>query len=161
VPAGGVVVKRLAPVRVGEMTGVAPGFEPEAVTPVIQPLYRDLWRQIASAGVRTAGPAVAYYEDGPAGDGTIVVHAAAPVIAEPGGDYGFSVVDLAEVEQVAAIIHHGTMDDVMSTGQALARWIGASGYRSVGYAREVTVEWSPDPGQWVTELQQPIDTTGG
>ena len=33
--------------------------------------------------------------------------------------------------------------------------------RSVGYAREVTVEWSPDPGQWVTELQQPIDTTGG
>jgi hypothetical protein len=53
------------------------------------------------------------------------------------------------------------MDDVMSTGQALARWIDASGYRSVGYAREVTVEWSPDPGQWVTELQQPIDTTGG
>jgi DNA-binding transcriptional MerR regulator len=72
VPADGVVVKRLAPVRVGELTGVAPGYEPEAITPVIQPLYRDLWRQIASAGVRTAGPGVAYYEDGPAGDGTIV-----------------------------------------------------------------------------------------
>jgi len=161
VPADGVVVKRLAPVRVGELTGVASGYEPEAIPPVIQPLYRDLWRQIASAGVRTAGPGVAYYEDDPAGDGTIVVHAAVPVIAEPGGDYGFSVVDLAEVERVAAIIHHGCMDDVMSTGQALARWIDASGYRSAGYAREVTVEWSPDPGQWVTELQQPIDTTGG
>ena len=148
-------------VRVGELTGVAPGYEPEAITPVIQPLYRDLWQQIASAGVRTAGPGIAYYEDAPAGDGTIVVHAAAPVIAEPGGDYGCSVVDLAEVEQVAAIIHHGSMDDVMSTGQALARWIDASGYHGVGYAREVTVEWSPDPGQWVTELQQPIDTTGG
>ena len=74
---------------------------------------------------------------------------------------GCSVVDLAEVEQVAAIIHHGSMDDVMSTGQALARWIDASGYHGVGYAREVTVEWSPDPGQWVTELQHPIDATGG
>lgn len=27
--------------------------------------------------------------------------------------------------------------------------------------REVTLEWSPDPGQWVTELQQPIDASGG
>ena len=160
-PADGVVVKRLAPVRVGELDGVAPGYEPEAITPVIQPLYRDLWQRIASTGVARAGPAVAYYEDAPAGDGTIVVHAAVPVIAEPGGDYGFSVMDLAEVERAAAIIHHGCMDDVMPTGQALARWIDASGYRCVGYAREVTVEWSPDPGQWVTELQQPIDTTGG
>ena len=160
VPADGVVVKRLAPVRVGELTGMAPGYEPEAITPVIQPLYRDLWRQIASTGVRTAGPGVAYYEDGPAGDGTIVVHAAVPVIAEPGGDYGFSVVDLAEVEQVAAIIHHGCVDDVMPTGQALARWIDANGYRSAGYIREVTLEWSPDPEQWVTELQQPIHTAG-
>ena len=124
-------------------------------------LYRDLWQRIASTGVARAGPAVAYYEDAPAGDGTIVVHAAVPVIAEPGGDYGFSVMDLAEVERAAAIIHHGCMDDVMPTGQALARWIDASGYRCVGYAREVTVEWSPDPAQWVTELQQPIDTTGG
>jgi hypothetical protein len=36
-----------------------------------------------------------------------------------------------------------------------------SGYRSVGYAREVTLEWSADPDQWVTELQQPIEATGG
>ena len=42
-----------------------------------------------------------------------------------------------------------------------ARWIDANGYRSVGYAREVTLEWSADPERWVTELQQPIDATGG
>lgn len=151
----------LKDLRVAELTGVAEGYEPEAITPVIQPLYRDLFQRMASTGVRVAGPGLAYYEDAPAGDGAIVVHAAAPIVAEPGADYGFSVVDLAEVEQVAAMIHHGSMDDVLSTGQALARWIDASGYRSAGYAREVTLEWSPDPGQWVTELQQPIDTTGG
>ena len=92
---------------------------------------------------------------------SIVVHATVPVVAEPGGDHGLTIVDLAEVDSAATIIHHGSMADVLSTGQALARWIDASGYRSVGYAREVTLEHSADPDQWVTELQQPIDMTGG
>jgi DNA-binding transcriptional MerR regulator len=161
VPADGIVIKHLAPVRVGELTGEAAGYEPEAITPVIQPLYCDLWRRMASAGVTAAGPAVAYYEDTPAGDGAIVVHAAVPVVEEADGDHGFGVVDLAEVQSAAAIIHHGSMDDVISTGQALARWIDANGYRSAGYAREVTIEWSTDTDQWVTELQQPIFATGG
>ena len=161
VPADGVVIKRLAPVRVAELTGAAAGYEPDAITPVIQPLYCDLWRRMASAGVTAAGPAVAYYEDTPAGDGAIVVHAAVPVVVQADGDHGFGVVDLADVGSAAAIIHHGSMDDVLSTGQALARWIDANGYRSVGYAREVTLEWSADPDQWITELQQPIDATGG
>ena len=156
VPVDGVVVKRLAPVRVGELTSTAAGYEPEAITPVIQPLYDELWCLIVSAGVSAAGPAIAYYEDAPAGDGAIVVHAAVPVVAEPGGEHGFTVVDLPEVDTAAAIIHHGSMNDVLSTGQALARWIDASGYRSAGYVREVTLEHSEDPDQWVTELQQPI-----
>jgi DNA-binding transcriptional MerR regulator len=161
VPVDGVVVKRLAPVRVGELTSTAAGYEPEAITPVIQPLYDELWCLIVSAGVSAAGPAIAYYEDAPAGDGAIVVHAAVPVVAELGVDYGFTIVDLPEVDSVAAIIHHGSMDDVLSTGQALARWIDANAYRSAGYAREVTLEHNEDPDQWVTELQQPIEVTGG
>jgi len=167
VPADGIVVKHLAPVRVGELTGTATGYEPDAITPVIGPLYSDLWQKMASADVTPAGPALAYYEDAPAGDGAIVIHAAVPVAAGvpgapgAGGDHGFAVVDLGAVDRAAAIIHHGSMDDVLSTGQALARWIDANGYRSVGYAREVTLEWSADPDQWVTELQQPICATRG
>ena len=163
-PADGVVIKRLEPVRVGELTGEAAGWEPEAITPVIQPLYGDLWQRMASAEICAAGPAVAYYEDAPAGEGAIIVHAAVPIAGpaaiEPGGDPGFAIVDLPAVERAAVIIHHGSMDDVMPTGQALARWIDANGYRSAGYSREVTLEWSPDPEQWVTELQQPIHATG-
>src|SRR5882724_12050702 len=162
VPADGVVVKRLAPVRVAELTGVAASYEPEAITPVIQPLYHDVWQRLCSADIPAAGHAVAYYEDTP--QGGILVHAAVPVAAgpgAPGGDHGLSIVDLPEVGSAAAIIHHGSMDDVLPTGQALARWIDANGYRSAGYAREVMLHWCPDPEQWVTELQQPIDTTGG
>jgi DNA-binding transcriptional MerR regulator len=160
VPVDGVVIKHLAPVRVGELTGIADGYEPEAITPVIQPLYRELWCLISGANVTAAGPAVAYYEDTPGGDGAIVVHAAVPVVAEPAGEHGFRVVDLPEVDSAAVIIHHGSMDDVLATGQALARWIDASGYRTAGYAREVTLQWSEDPDQWVTELQQPVSMRG-
>ncbi len=65
--------------------------------------------------------------------------------ARTDGDHGFAVVDLAEVDRAAVIIHHGSMDDVLPAVQALARWIDASGYRAAGYAREVTMEWSPTP----------------
>ena len=154
--ADGVVVKRLAPVRVVELTGTAAGYEPEAITPVIQPLYCTVWQRMAGADVTAAGPAIAYYHDDPAGGGGIVVHAAVPVAAGADREHGLLVADLPEVESAAAIIHHGSMDDVLPTGQGLARWIDANGYRSAGYFREVTLEWSADPDQWVTELQQPV-----
>jgi DNA-binding transcriptional MerR regulator/effector-binding domain-containing protein len=160
-PLDGVVVTRLAPVRVGELTGQAAGYKPEAITPVIQPLYCELWELMATAGVAAVGPALAYYEDATAGDGGVVVHAGVPVAVEAAAGLGFGVVDLAEVENAAVAVHHGPMDDVLATDQALARWIEANGYRSAGYAREVTLEWSPDPDEWVTELQQPIFATGG
>jgi DNA-binding transcriptional MerR regulator len=157
----GVVIKRLPPLRVGEVTGQADGYGPEAITPVIQPLYCELWDRMAASGVEAAGPALAYYEDAGAGHGAVIVHAAAPVAADAQPGPGFTVVDLAEVEAAAAVIHHGSMDDVLSTGQALARWIDANGYRSAGYVREVTLQWSRDPRQWVTELQQPLLANGG
>lgn len=156
-----VVVKGLAALTVGELTGEAASYAPEAITPVIQPLYCDLWQRLASTGVVASGPALAYYEDVSPGNGAIVVHAAVPVAAEAEAGQGFHVVDLPAVASAAVIIHHGSMDDVLSTDQALARWIDANGYRSTGYARELTLEWSPDPSEWVTELQQPIFATGG
>src|SRR6476619_4032131 len=100
-----------------ELTGVAAGYEPEAITPVIQPLYHDVWCRLASADVPASGPAVAYYED--EAQGGIVVHAAVPVAAASAD--GITIVDLPEVDSAAAIIHHGSMDDVLATGQALAR----------------------------------------
>lgn len=156
VPVDGIVVKPIAPIRVAELTGVAADYQPEAITPVIQPLYCDLWSRMASAGLDPAGPAVAYYEESRTRAGAIVVHAARQVAAEPAGKHDFSVVDLPAIASAATIIHHGAMDDVLPTVQALARWIDANEYQSLGYARELTVEWSADREQWVTELQQPV-----
>ena len=155
-PGDSVVVKRIPAVRVAELTGTAAGYEPAAITPVIRPLYCDLFCRLARAGLAPTGPAVAYYEDFPPGDGAITVHAAVQLAAGRDDDQDFSVVDMPEVQCAATVIHHGSMDDVIPAVQALARWIDASGYRSTGYPRELTIEHSDDSDQWVTELQEPV-----
>ena len=140
----------------------APAERPEAITPVIQPLYGDLWRRIRGAGVTAAGPAIAYYEDAQTGDGAVVVHAGVPVGAEAQAVPDLRIVDLAAVESAAVIFHHGSMEDVLATGQALARWIDAHGYRSAGYAREVTLEDVPLTAvSGLRNCSSPIYATGG
>jgi DNA-binding transcriptional MerR regulator len=155
-PADEVQVKRIPGVRVAELTATAASFEPESITPVIQPLYDELFGRLYRAGLTPTGPAIAWYEDAPEGEG-IVVHATVPVDAGPGGEHDFGIVDLPEIERAATIVHRGSMDDVMPTIQTLAAWIDANGYRSTGY-RELYIEIGEDRDTWVTELQEPIVT---
>ncbi|MCX5142133.1 MULTISPECIES: MerR family transcriptional regulator [unclassified Streptomyces] len=152
-----VVIKSVPPVRVAELTEVAAGFAPEDITPVIGPLYERLFPLLGEAGVVPTGPGIARYEDVPEGGGAVVVHAGVTVAAPAGplGDTGVTVVELPAFE-AATIVHRGCMDGVLSTVQTLARWIDAGGYRSAGYAREVSLECPEDRDAWVTELQEPV-----
>jgi effector-binding domain-containing protein len=151
-PASDVQIKEIPAVRVAELTALAPDFEPESIGPVVGPLFSDLVRRINAAGAATAGAGVAYYDETPDG---ILVHAAIPVTAVLGG-HDFAVLDLPGIEQAATIVHHGPMDQVMPTGEALARWIDENGYRPLGLFREVYLEVADDQENWVTELQAPV-----
>ncbi|MFJ6617408.1 MerR family transcriptional regulator [Kitasatospora sp. NPDC091335] len=152
-----VVVKPVPSVRVAQLTGVAASYEPGDIGPVIGPLFAELCRRLDEAGVEAAGPSVACYRDAPEGDGTVLVLAAVPVGASvrPGA-HGFEVLDLPPIDRAATIVHRGPMDEVLGTGQALARFIEENGYRSAGYARELYLECPEDQAGWVTELQEPV-----
>ena len=154
-PTDDVQIKRIPAVRVAELTATAASFEPESITPVIQPLYDELCGRLDRAGLAPCGPAIAYYEDSPDGEG-VLVHASFPVNADPSSDHDFAIVDLPQIEQAATILHHGSMDNVMPTIQALAQWIDAHGYRSAGYNRELYLESGEDRDAWATELQEPV-----
>ena len=156
-PASDVQIKKIPALRVAELTALAPDFEPESIGPVVGPLFSDLEGRVNAAGAAITGAAVAYYDE--TRDG-ILVHAAIPVTVEPGG-HDFAVVDLPGIEQAATILHHGPMDEVMPTGEALARWIDDNGYRPLGLLREVYLEVAEDQQQWVTELQAPIARLDG
>ncbi|MFF4517912.1 MerR family transcriptional regulator [Streptomyces mirabilis] len=154
-PTNDVVIKSLPAIRVAELTATAASFEPEDIGPVIGPLYEELFRRLEVAGVTPVGPGVAYYEDAPEGGGRISVHAAVEVAA-PLQDGAFQVLDLPPADRAATIVHHGSMDTVLPTAQALARWIDGNGYQSTGYPREISLECPPNRDQWVTELQAPV-----
>ncbi|RFU40893.1 MerR family transcriptional regulator [Actinomadura logoneensis] len=147
-----IVVRRLPAVRVAEVSGVAPGFD--AITPVIQPLYGELFRLLEKAGIAPSGPGVAYYEDAP--DGGVLVHACVEVTAPPMRDGRLRVHDLPAVEQAATVLHRGSPAAMLPTVQALGRWIEANGYRSTGYPREISLECPENQDDWLTELQEPV-----
>ncbi|GAA4988422.1 GyrI-like domain-containing protein [Kineococcus glutinatus] len=151
-----VVVKDTDPVRVAELSAVAASFEPDDIGPVIQPLYGELHRRLGEAGIRPAGPGIAWYEYAD-GDGEAVrVHAGVVVAPHETTRGGVEVVDLPAV-RAATIVHHGPMDGVDATWQVLARWIEDSGHRPLGLGGEVYLDYCPeDPSNGVTELQIPI-----
>lgn len=159
-PAEEIVVKSLPPVRLAELTGVAAGYAPQDIGPVIGPLYEDLCARVEHAGVVPTGPGLAYYEPAPGSEpGSVLVHAGLPVAAAVRAeDLGGAVriVELPGVERAATVVHRGAMDGVLPTAQALARWIDANGHRSTGYARELTLACPEDRDRWVTELQEPL-----
>jgi DNA-binding transcriptional MerR regulator len=151
-----VAVKRVAALRVAQLTGTAAGYEPQFITPVIQGLFHELPRLLCDAGIAITGPGVAHYEDADGDTGAIQVHAALPIAEQPDASREFDVVRLGEIPAAATLIHHGSMDNVLTSIQALARWIDSSGYTSLGYPRELTLNFADDQGDWVTELQQPV-----
>lgn len=156
-PNDDVVVKEVAPVRVAELTAVAASYSPEHIGPASQPLYPELMARLRHAGVDIVGAPISYYEDAPGEDGAVVVHATAPVAVEPDDKYDFAIVDLPGLPTAATIVHHGSMDNVVPTGQALARWVDAHGYRAIGYAREIYLDCPPEFDKWVTELQSRVE----
>lgn len=154
-PTDDVVVKRIPAVRVAQLTATAAGYEPDDIGPVIGPLFGELCRRVAEAGITPAGPSIAHYEDAADGSERVTVHVAIP-IAAPYTGHDFAVVDLPAVESAATIVHRGSMDGILPTSQTLARWIDATGHRSTGYARELYLECEGAPDTWVTELQTPV-----
>ncbi|MFF0152997.1 MerR family transcriptional regulator [Micromonospora sp. NPDC005203] len=150
-----VVLKEIAAVRVAEVTAVAPSYQSQDIGPVIGPLYPELFRRLADAGITPTGPTVAWYEPAVDGEGeAVLVHAGVIVAVGVSTRLDVEVRDLPALGAAATIVHHGAMDDVDQSMQVLARWIDDNGYRADGFAREVYLDYCPDqPEKGVTELQ--------
>jgi DNA-binding transcriptional MerR regulator len=148
-PTDDVVLKHIAPTRVAELSAISPSYDGADIGPVLQPLFGQLFERLGAAGVNPCGSPVAYYED--AENETIRVHAAVPVDTGTTAD-----VDITELPglDAATIVHQGDMMEADRSMQTLARWIEDNGYRSQGYAREVTLQFDMEnPANWVHEFQ--------
>ncbi|WP_213454452.1 MerR family transcriptional regulator [Rhizomonospora bruguierae] len=148
-----VVLKRVPPARVAELSAICASYAAQDISPVSGPLYREVWRRAEQAHVCPAGAPVAYYED--TGEAPAVrVHTAFEVAPGTAAGGDLDLRDLPGIESAATIVHRGSMDEADRSMQILARWIDDNGYRPVGYAREVCLEFDEnDPANWVHEFQ--------
>ncbi|MEU8222015.1 MerR family transcriptional regulator [Kribbella sp. NPDC048915] len=154
-PTDDVILKRIAPLRVAELSAISPSYDGADIGPVLQPLFGQVFERLWKAGVNPSGAPIAYYED--AENDTIRVHAAVPAEAGTAADLEF--LELPELDQAATIVHQGDMMEADRSMQTLARWIEDNGYRSQGYAREVTLQFDEnDPANWVHEFQIAVTT---
>jgi DNA-binding transcriptional MerR regulator len=150
-----VTIKSVEPVRVAELSATAGSWAPEDIGPVIRPLFDELGRKLHAAQVTPCGPPIARYEQ--RDEESITVYAAMPV---DGDADGLAVTELPAIERAATMLHHGSMDGVVASYEALALWIEDSGLRSVGLSREITLQCPADPEGWVTELQMVVADQG-
>lgn len=151
-------LKPLSSQRVAQASAVAPGFGPENISPVIGPLFGQLYRDLSAAGVRPGPNSIAMYKAIESGDGDGVrAYAAFPVGTEVAAGAGFTVTDVPAVELAATTVHYGSMATISDSWQALHAWIEDNGYELAGICREQYIVSEPEPQEnWVTELQQPV-----
>ena len=148
-----VVLKQIPSARVAELSALAASYDGEDVGPVIGPLYDEMFCRLGTAGIQPSGAPIAYYLPESA-DGQVRVHAAVEVASGTKAAEGLEVLDLPGIGSAATIVHRGAMDEAFRSMQLLARWIDDNGYRPVGYAREVCLQFDPqNPANWVHEFQ--------
>lgn len=153
-----VVIKQTDPIRIAEAVGTAPGYGHENLGPLFARLLPEVFGYLQGVGV-TPGICVAHYE-GPADDGSFVLHAGFQIGSQHVPDSeSVSVVELPQTT-VASVVHQGTMETLGSAFVTLFRWIEDSGYQIDGQSRELYHEWhADDPSRHITELQMPIAPT--
>lgn len=153
-----VEVVQVPPVRVAYLTGIAGGWGNRHIGPVIGPLFGQLDRALAAAGIADAGPGIAIYEAQETGDQTTVRVTAAMVVDDSvGRDDGYELMTLPGLDPAAVAVHHGVVSTIDQSWHALMDWAAVSGYELTGICREVYLS-PPDVPQedWITQLQQPV-----
>jgi DNA-binding transcriptional MerR regulator len=149
-----VIVKKIEPIRVATVSGLAQSTNHEDIGPVVGPLFADLFGTLAGAAFQPAGPAVATYA--PGDQDRLAITVGCPVTG-PAAIESLRFEELPGLPAAACYLHHGTMNTIGEGYQALATWIEDHGYRTDGTAREVYLVSHPEPEErWQTELQMPI-----
>jgi DNA-binding transcriptional MerR regulator/predicted transcriptional regulator YdeE len=151
------VEKALPAVRVAQIVDSVTDL-PD-IGPKIGPMFQRLATALAENGLAPDQPALSWYHPH---DDRMQVAAAFPVAltqtpTELAGA-GVEVSALDAVERAVTVLHHGSMDTIGETWQALIRHIEDKGYQTTGISREVYLHTplDEDPATWVTELQQPL-----
>ena len=144
--------KALPTVTVSRLRAVA--ADQSEIAGLIGPMFGHLIPASAALGYDPDAPTIAAYHE--TGDG-MELSACIPQTGDlpllPGTEH----VELPGAERAITVVHHGDMETIGDTWQALMQYVGAQGHSPAGDCREVYLATPmDDQDNWITELQQPI-----
>jgi DNA-binding transcriptional MerR regulator len=156
-PAYDVVLKKVAPLRVAQVRGVAPSME--QIGPTLDRLFDQVLGYISQQGVAPVGPGITLYYDTEYRERDISVGACLSFEGSLGDGEEVKVVELPAVETMASVIHHGRFSIMNQAYNAILKWIETNGYHISGPTRELNLEYERggDQSKFVTEIQFPVE----
>ena len=152
-----VVLKKVAPLQVAQVRGVAPGMQ--NLGPTLDGLFDQVMDYISQQGATCVDPAITLYYDTEYNEHAISVGACMPFEGSLNDSEQVKVVTLPAVETMATVIHHGSFSTMDQAYKAIFKWIEANGYHVSGPNRELNLEYERggDQSKFVTELQFPVE----
>jgi DNA-binding transcriptional MerR regulator len=156
-PAYDVVLKKVEPLQVAQVRGVAPSME--QIGPTLNRLFDQVLGYINQHGAAPVGPGITVYYDIELAERDISVGACMSFEGEPGDGEEVKVVELPAVETIASVIHHGSFSTMKQAYNAILKWIETNGYHISGPNRELNLEYERggDESKFVTEIQFPVE----
>jgi DNA-binding transcriptional MerR regulator/effector-binding domain-containing protein len=154
--------RRIPAQRVATLTRRAAAFGPEAIGPVVGPMFPEAEALLRHAGAEVRGPAIAVYSADESGDGSGAIVTAGFVVDDDVREVpGLTVHVLPEVPEAAVATHHGSVDGIADSWMALADAVQAHDAVPSDAARELYLTPGDRPqSEWVTELVQPVTKRG-
>ena len=148
------VVKRVDPLKVAALRDVVP-------TPPDQGrLWGELMGHLAQHQVKSLEPCLSLYFDEEYKEKDWDIEVCQPFEGDLPETERVRVYELAGVETMACVVHHGPFATIGEAYEALLKWASENGYRIVGPAREVYLRSAKEGDQndpdTLTEIQFPV-----
>ena len=153
-----VIIKKVAPLRVAEVRGVAPTMD--QIGPTLDGLFDEVMAYLANHRAKSIVHGITVYYDQEMSDQNINLGASIPYEGATLPDTDrIKTIELPGVEKMASVIHHGSFSTLKMAYKSLFEWIEANGYKIAGSGRELNLEYERggDQSKYVTEIQFPVE----
>jgi effector-binding domain-containing protein len=156
-PGYDVILKKVAPLKVAQVRGIAPSME--QIGPTLDRLFDQVMAYIGQHGATIVEPATTLYYDSEYRDRDISVGACMSFEGSLSDGEQVKVETLPAVETMASAIHSGSFSTLHQAYNAILKWIEANGYSVCGPTRELNLEYERggDQAKFVTEVQFPVE----
>jgi len=156
-PTYDVILKKVAPLRVAEVRGVAPSMQ--QIGPTLDFLFDEVGAYVGQHGATAIDPSITLYYDAEMREHDVNVRACMPFEGSLNDGEQVKVHELPAVETMASVIHHGSFSTLGQAYNAVLKWIEANNYSISGPNRELNLEYERggDQSKYVTEVQFPVE----